>query len=330
MDEEFLRIYSDELDYLRRMSGEFAREFPTVARRLDLDEFECQDPWVERLIEGTAFLTARVQRELRGGMPRLAQSLVNIAAPHAAAPIPSMAVCALQPAPDLTQAKVVPAGTMLQTDVPDGARTPCTWRSVRDITLRPVTLASATLTSRGQPPSGISLESGEQAWLQLTLDVRGDRGTIADGTPLAVHVMGPATVPGQMLKLLLGSCTRVLVTDGDQVVQHLPASALLDDLDLERGRRSLLTPSQRRGMTMLLMQRYAVLREQFQGFAVSGFDPALMPSGPGSVQIIVMLRNADEELERRMRLEMFRLHTMPVVNLFKRRGDRVLLDNLHE
>jgi len=86
MDEDFLRIYSNELDYLRRMSGEFAKEFPTVARRLNLDEFECQDPWVERLIEGTAFLTARVQRQLHGGMPRLAQSLVDIAAPYASAP----------------------------------------------------------------------------------------------------------------------------------------------------------------------------------------------------------------------------------------------------
>jgi len=330
MDEDFLRIYSDELDYLRRMSGEFAREFPTVARRLDLDEFECQDPWVERLIEGTAFLTARVQRQLHGGMPRLAQSLVDIAAPHAAAPIPSMAVCGLQPAPDLAAARVISAGTMLQTDVPEGARTPCTWRSIRDITLRPVSIKDVSLTSRGQPPAGISMQHDEQAWLQLTLDASGSRATVADGTPLSIHVMGPASTPGQMLKLLLGSCTRVLITDGEQAVQELPASALLDDLDLEKGRRSLLTPSQRRGMTLLLMQRYAVLQEQFHGFAIDGIDADSIPQGPGELQVVLMLRNADEELERRVRPEMFRLHTTPLVNLFKRRADRVLLDSLHE
>jgi type VI secretion system protein ImpG len=330
MDEDFLRIYSDELDYLRRMSGEFAREFPTVARRLDLDEFECQDPWVERLIEGTAFLTARVQRELHGGMPRLAQSLIDIAAPHAAAPIPSMAICALQTAADMSGVKVIPAGTMMQSDVPEGARTPCTWRSIRDVTLRPVSIADVTLTSRGQPPSGISLAIDEQAWLNITLDVRGDRSTIGDGTPLSVHVMGPASTPGQLLRLLLGSCSRVVITDGEHVLQEMAASSLLDDLDLEQGNRELLTPSQRRGMTMLLMQRYAVLKEQFHGFGVEGISAAAMPQGSGTLQVVLMLNEADEELERRMRVEMFRLHTIPVVNLFKRRADRVLLDSLHE
>ena len=330
MDEDFLRIYSNELDYLRRMSGEFAKEFPTVARRLNLDEFECQDPWVERLIEGTAFLTARVQRQLHGGMPRLAQSLVDIAAPYASAPIPSSALCQLQPSPDLSTARVLSAGTMFQTDVPEGARTPCTWRSIRDITLRPISIKDTVLASRGQPPANITMERGEQAWFQLTLTAHGSRSCIADGTPLSVHVMGPASTPGQMLKLLMGSCTRVLIAEGNKVVQSLPPSALLNDLDLERSDRSLLTPSQRRGMSMLLMQRYAVLQEQFHGFAVDGIDASSVPDSSGELQIVIMLDNADEELERRMRLEMFRLHTMPLINLFKRRADRVLLDSLHE
>ena len=70
IDGQFLQFYTEELDYLRRMSGEFAREFPAVAGRLDLTQFDCEDPWVERTLEGVAFLTARVRRELNGGLPR--------------------------------------------------------------------------------------------------------------------------------------------------------------------------------------------------------------------------------------------------------------------
>ncbi len=56
-----LEYYDRELKYMRDMGGEFAREFPKIASRLGLDAFECADPYVERLLEGFAFLAARVQ-----------------------------------------------------------------------------------------------------------------------------------------------------------------------------------------------------------------------------------------------------------------------------
>ena len=42
------------------MGGEFAKEFPKIAARLGMEGFECADPYVERLLEGFAFLAAIV------------------------------------------------------------------------------------------------------------------------------------------------------------------------------------------------------------------------------------------------------------------------------
>jgi len=61
VDTRLLDYYNRELRYLRDLGGEFARDFPKVAGRLGLDAFECADPYVERLLEGFAFLAARVQ-----------------------------------------------------------------------------------------------------------------------------------------------------------------------------------------------------------------------------------------------------------------------------
>jgi len=61
MDPRLLRLYNRELQYVRELGGEFAKEFPKIAGRLGLEGFECVDPYVERLLEGFAFLTARVQ-----------------------------------------------------------------------------------------------------------------------------------------------------------------------------------------------------------------------------------------------------------------------------
>jgi len=61
MDPRLLKYYNRELQHLREVGGEFASEFPKIAGRLSLDSFECADPYVERLLEGFAFLAARVQ-----------------------------------------------------------------------------------------------------------------------------------------------------------------------------------------------------------------------------------------------------------------------------
>ncbi|MGA2500347.1 MAG: type VI secretion system baseplate subunit TssF, partial [Tepidisphaeraceae bacterium] len=82
MDRRLLNYYNRELQHIREMGAEFAREFPKIAGRLTLDEFSCADPYVERLIEGFAFLAARVQLKLDAEFPRFTQSLLNTIYPH--------------------------------------------------------------------------------------------------------------------------------------------------------------------------------------------------------------------------------------------------------
>ena len=74
MDRRLLNHYNIELAHLRQTAAEFAQEFPKIAGRLALDREAkeiCPDPFVERLLEGFAFLTARVQVKLDAEFPRL-------------------------------------------------------------------------------------------------------------------------------------------------------------------------------------------------------------------------------------------------------------------
>ena len=71
MDPRLLRYYNQELRYLREMGGEFAREFPKIAGRLGIEGLEVSDPYVERLMEGCAFLAARVQLKQDAEFPEL-------------------------------------------------------------------------------------------------------------------------------------------------------------------------------------------------------------------------------------------------------------------
>ena len=47
MNPKLLRYYSQELQHLREVGGEFATEFPKIAGRLGMEGMECADPYVD-------------------------------------------------------------------------------------------------------------------------------------------------------------------------------------------------------------------------------------------------------------------------------------------
>ena len=120
MDPGLLRRYNEELAYLREVGAEFAREFPKIAGRLSMDGLEVADPYVERLLEGFAFLAARTQLKLDAEYPRFVAHLLETVYPNFAAPVPSLAVVRLQPDladPALAAGVPIPRGTALHSSV---------------------------------------------------------------------------------------------------------------------------------------------------------------------------------------------------------------------
>ena len=57
MDPRLLDYYNRELAYLRELGAEFSRQHPKIAGRLGMSGIEVADPYVERLLEGFAFLS---------------------------------------------------------------------------------------------------------------------------------------------------------------------------------------------------------------------------------------------------------------------------------
>ena len=61
MDRHFLSYYESELAHIRELAVEFAALHPVVAQNLSLTSVPCPDPYVERLLEGVAWLAARTR-----------------------------------------------------------------------------------------------------------------------------------------------------------------------------------------------------------------------------------------------------------------------------
>jgi type VI secretion system lysozyme-like protein len=172
MDPRVLGYYNRELQYLREMGGEFAREFPKIAGRLGLESLECSDPYVERLLESFAFLTARVQLKIDDEFPRFSQHLLQMVYPHALAPTPSMAVLELQP--NLSEGALadgfrVARGAVLRSLAGRGAETACEYRTAHEVTLWPLELVGAEYTSFLADLGSLRLPGKGKAALRLRL-----------------------------------------------------------------------------------------------------------------------------------------------------------------
>jgi type VI secretion system protein ImpG len=142
------KYYQDELAYLREIGKEFARTFPEGAHFVGETS---NDPDVERLLEGFAFLTARVRQKLDDELPELTHSLLELFWPHYLRPLPSMTVMQFEALPQAAkEVRVIPKGAEIHSLPVDG--TPCRFRTFYDVTLAPLSLEAATLRQE-TPPS---------------------------------------------------------------------------------------------------------------------------------------------------------------------------------
>src|SRR6202158_5830582 len=116
MSDALLPYYDRELNALRRLTAEFAAAHPKIAGRLRLTADAVDNPHVARLLEGVAFLAARVHHRLDDEFPELTDALLGVLYPHYLAPFPSAAIAQVEPQPDLSVPLRLPAGLAVKTE----------------------------------------------------------------------------------------------------------------------------------------------------------------------------------------------------------------------
>ncbi|WP_306392230.1 type VI secretion system baseplate subunit TssF [Telluria beijingensis] len=329
MNPRFLRYYSQELQHLREVGGEFAQEFPKIAGRLGLDSFECADPYVERLLEGFSFMAARVQMKIDAEFPRFTQHLSELVYPHLLAPTPSMAVVQLQPDlsnPALEKGFLVPRGSPMRSVLGKGDTTACEYRTAHAVTLWPIELAEAKFFTHGGSQAGLNVQlpPAVKAGVRLRLRTGGARFCDLPLDRLPLHLRGADEAPARILEALLGGVEGVLVTPvARPAAWHrlLPKTALRP-LGLAED-EALLPSGQRSFQGYRLLQEYFAFPQRFQFVELAGLAPALRQCTEQEVEITILLNRADPQLERTLDASNFALHCTPAANLFQRRADRI-------
>ena len=341
MDPRLLKLYNQELQHVREMGAEFARQFPKIAGRLGMDGLAVSDPYVERLIEGFAFLTSRVQLKLDAEFPRFSNRLAEIVYPHFLAPTPSMAVTQFEPLladPSLLTGFTVPRGTRLTGQLGKGDQTACEFVTAQDVRLWPLKVDSAEYFSYAADlsvsslklPAGRKVKGGIRITLSCPPELSLSQIALDD---LRLHFSGADDVAYKLYERVMCSAIGVLVCDAGRPPREqvlLPAQTIVP-VGFE-DHEALLPVTQRGFEGYRLLQEYFAFPQRFLFADFKGVGNAIRQVGERvgghTVQLIVLLDQGDTGLEGAVDAGNFQLNCTPAINLFEKRCDRIHVTGL--
>lgn len=338
MESKLLEYYNRELAYLREMGAEFAERYPKVAGRLGMRGIDVADPYTERLMEGFAFLTSRVQLKMDAEFPRFSQRLLEMIAPNYLAPTPSMAIAELQPDSgrgDLSSGFVVPRGTMMDSLTLKKTGVTCSYTTAHDVTLLPLKIDKVEL---GGVPADLPLTAemsqyGVASALRIRIACDGPQNLgHLDFDRLAFFLSGPDIEALKLLELVMEHHVGIVcqtVGAEPQRVQLGEAALRQEGFDADQ---ALLPEDLRNFDGYRLLQEYFAFPARFRFISLSGLGTLIRRcETEKAFDIFILLGKADEQLERVVDASHMALHCTPVINLFPKTVARQKLsDSQHE
>jgi len=342
MKKAFRDSYNRELALLYERSAEFAEEFPGIADRLGGLLKENLDPAVAGLLEGTAFMAARVQLKLDEEFRTFTSELLEQIFPDALAPTPAAMLVEANPPfenKDLAEGMHFPEGSYLDARFVDAdRRVSCRFRLAAPLSIWPLAVAGAAYHASPAPLSALGQDTapGTQAGLVIDLLRPAARGSEREAGPmtdlalddLVVHLGEDLADAVALYEQIFCDLNRISIRYLDK--NGDPVFARLDPARVEQvgfGPKERLFPHQKR-----LFDGFATLREafafprKFLGFRLTGLRDIVGRIGTGEMQIVMEFGTANLSVAPRVGPRHFRLNTAPAVNLFEESASQVRLD----
>jgi len=332
MRDDLLDYYENELTFLRQMGKEFAEKHPKIATRLQLDMNRCDDPHVERLLEGFAFLAARVHLKIDDEFPQITEGLLNVLYPHFLRPIPSMTVAQFRLDPEqgkLTSGLRIPRNSILYSRPVDGV--PCKFRTCYDVTLWPLEVSDARwvtpdkLTPPFRAPDAVAALRME---LRCLSDITFDKLQMPS---LRFYLHGEGDVVHTLYELLSNNCLQIIVRDPGNPKKPPHTLSMKSLRPVGFSETESVLPYPRRSFEgYRLLQEYFAFPEKFFFFELIDLEQPLSAVAGGRAEVIFLIAPFEAE-QRQQRLSVavtartILLGTSPIINLFSQTAEPIML-----
>jgi type VI secretion system protein ImpG len=322
---KLLYYYQQELAFIRQISHKYALEHAKLADCLR-ENLANKDPHVERLIEAVSLSNARIRYKLAEEFPQTCNHLLQVLDPAFLETIPAMAIVQFHAdIKSAIQPTWLPENTYLRNNKP--AEYSCTFKTCYPIQLLPLVVQKAQLTSNKLNPLNLD---HYKAQLELVLIAENEQVPLnklaLDSLRFFIHAKSPYCYA--LYDLLFQN----LIAIGVALDDSLPV--LIDKSHLRAvgfNKEQSMLPLHKGGFFgYQLLSDFFVLPEKFLFFdivAIAKFLDKERILNSTRLKIYCYFNKANSLLEKNINAHCFMLNCAPVINLFKRYSEPVVLDH---
>ncbi|MYN42852.1 type VI secretion system baseplate subunit TssF [Duganella sp. FT109W] len=321
--EKLLPYYERELSMLRRAGAEFAGRYPKLAGSLQVRGESCADPHVERLIQASAFLNARVGKLLDDGYASFTDALLGMLYPHYLRPIPSCSIARIDysgaRANEVSTTSVLPRGAAMKS-LGQGALL-CRFRTVYDVTLAPVSISGAGFEPYPQIPASLPLPPGAGCAISIRIATTAAGRALAalDVSTLRVYLDGEASLRASLRDaMFMHTACACVAADGHwRMLNRVPLTPV--GLAAEE---ALLPAAPSEHAAYRLLSEYFAFPEKFDFVDIDlAALTAAAPEGCTELTLRLLLRDVRPDtpaarILRTLSADNLLLSCTPVINLF--------------
>lgn len=348
MNRAFLEAYNKELGLLYERAAEFSDDYPGIAERLGGLLEDNMDPAVAGLLEGTAFMAARVQLKLQQEFRSFTEEYLEQIAPGMTAPTPSVMMVRANPPyqnKSLVEGLRFEAGSYMDAAYRDSDRSiSARYRLSSPLELWPLKLSDASYIDG--PASfqalGVEVMEGMKAGLKIEI-YRPDPGDadkpsedpVADilADVLPIHLTGTMTESVALYEQLLSHLQRItlryLNAQGDPIFVPVPLSAL-EQVGFDED-ETFVPEDKRTFRGFALLREAFMFPRKFLGIRLAGLKALLPRVSASSFELLFEFSEVKPNLAARVGKDHFALFCAPAVNLFEENCSNVKMNRLrHE
>ncbi len=309
----YSKYYQQELFHLRELAREFAEVHPAIAPMLSS---QSADPDVERLLEGTAFLSGLLRQKIDDQLPEVIHALTNFIFPHFLKSIPSVTIVRFTPRKGLQESLRIPAGTELASRPVEDV--PVLFQTSSECVVHPLEITE--IKSSGSAAQGQQIEVG----CRLTgpaLDT-----WIPDR--LTFFIGGSYARASDIFYLLTRKLQRIVVRAEDGGKEMTLDADSLQPIGFDR--KNNLLPYPGNAFTgYRLLQEFFLLPHKFLFFELQGLDRWQDRGNGTEFSLRFELAPSHVSLSG-LNLDSFLLSTVPAINTYSHDADPILLDHTRD
>ena len=342
------------------MGKEFAAQYPKIASRLALDTTDIPDPYVERLLEGVSFLTARTQLKLDAEYPRFVQRILEVVYPDFINQKPAAAIVNLEPTSQYNAdvINLLERGKILRSLPIDEFKVSCPFSVTKTTEILPLRIEKAKYTdSIGYLPNtlpALKQSSSKKVQSALRLDFSLNvPGACSEMLPdeLSIFLGTELSKSSSLLFLLASECVGVVCHSYENPKQWFYPLPTTPEHRGFREDEALSFNLDKSVSAFRIMQEYSRLPEKFLFISQKNIKQAVqqaekkghLPKVPEHLEEIVndkgvnkkiityrkryfslsfLFSNKIPELTELIGVDDFSVNAVPVVNLFRKKSSR--------